>query len=76
VQAGFLPPETLLFEVRDANKSQDERGMLVLNASLGDALAAKLGANPVILMRGHGETVVGSSVREATVRAIYTHIDA
>ena len=27
-------------------------------------------------MRGHGETVVGSSVREATVRTIYTHIDA
>ena len=27
-------------------------------------------------MRGHGDTVVGSSVREATVRAICTHIDA
>jgi HCOMODA/2-hydroxy-3-carboxy-muconic semialdehyde decarboxylase len=27
-------------------------------------------------MRGHGDTVVGSSVREATVRTIYTHIDA
>jgi HCOMODA/2-hydroxy-3-carboxy-muconic semialdehyde decarboxylase len=76
VQAGFLPAETPLFEVRDANKNQDKRGMLVLNARLGDALAAKLGTNPVVLMRGHGETVVGSSVREATVRTIYTHIDA
>lgn len=76
VQAGFLPAETPLFEVRDANKNQDKRGMLVLNGSLGAALAAKLGANPVVLMRGHGETVVGSSVREATVRTIYTHIDA
>jgi HCOMODA/2-hydroxy-3-carboxy-muconic semialdehyde decarboxylase len=27
-------------------------------------------------MRGHGDTVVGSSVREATVRTIYTHINA
>jgi ribulose-5-phosphate 4-epimerase/fuculose-1-phosphate aldolase len=27
-------------------------------------------------MRGHGETVVGASVREATVRTLYTHIDA
>ena len=27
-------------------------------------------------MRGHGDTVVGRSVREATVRTIYTHIDA
>jgi ribulose-5-phosphate 4-epimerase/fuculose-1-phosphate aldolase len=76
VQAGFLPPETPLFEVRDVNKSQEKRGMLVLNADLGDALARTLGANPVVLMRGHGDTVVGRSVREATVRTIYTHLDA
>jgi HCOMODA/2-hydroxy-3-carboxy-muconic semialdehyde decarboxylase len=75
-QAGFLPLETPLFEVREANASEKQRGMLVLNANLGDALAKKLGANPVILMRGHGDTVVGRSVREATIRAIYTHIDA
>jgi HCOMODA/2-hydroxy-3-carboxy-muconic semialdehyde decarboxylase len=75
-QAGFLPPETPLFEVRDANKNQDKRGVLVINADLGDALAKTLGANPVVLMRGHGETVVGRSVREATVRTLYTHIDA
>ena len=50
--------------------------MLVINTELGQALAKKLGSNPVILMRGHGDTVVGNSVREATVRTIYTHIDA
>jgi ribulose-5-phosphate 4-epimerase/fuculose-1-phosphate aldolase len=76
VQAGFLPPKTPLFEVRDANKDEAKRGMLVINAKLGQALAKKLGSNPVVLMRGHGDTVVGSSVREATVRTIYTHIDA
>ena len=77
-QAGFLPPQVPLFEVREANASEPEtkRGMLVLNATLGDALAKKLGTGPVVLMRGHGETVVGRSVREATVRTIYTHIDA
>jgi HCOMODA/2-hydroxy-3-carboxy-muconic semialdehyde decarboxylase len=75
-QAGFLPPETPLFEIREANASEPKRGMLVLNAQLGDALARKLGANPVVLMRGHGDAVVGSSVREATIRTIYTHIDA
>ena len=75
-QAGFLPPETPLFEVRDANVGATKRGMLVLNATLGDALANTLGGNPVVLMRGHGDTVVGRSVREATVRTIYTHIDA
>ncbi|HEY2230060.1 MAG TPA: class II aldolase/adducin family protein [Xanthobacteraceae bacterium] len=76
-QAGFLPKETPLFEVRDAYApGAAERGMLVLNASLGKALAAKLGSNPVVLMRGHGETVVGRSVKEATVRTFYTNIDA
>ena len=75
-QAGFLPPETPLFEIREVNASEKERGMLVRNAHLGDALAKKLGANPVVLMRGHGNTVVGRSVREATVKTIYTHINA
>ena len=75
-QAGFLPPETPLFEIRDANASAERRGMLVLDAHLGAALSKTLGANPVVLMRGHGEAVVGRSVREATVRTIYTHIDA
>ena len=76
-QAGFLPKETPLFEVRDAyGPNASERGMLVLNAALGKALAEKLGDNPVVLMRGHGETVVGRSVREATVRTIYTNLDA
>jgi ribulose-5-phosphate 4-epimerase/fuculose-1-phosphate aldolase len=76
-QAGFLPKETPLFEVRDAyGPSAAERGVLVLNSALGKALATKLGNNPVVLMRGHGETVVGRSVKEATVRALYTNIDA
>jgi 3-hydroxy-2-methylpyridine-4,5-dicarboxylate 4-decarboxylase len=75
-QAGFLPPRTPLFEIRDANRGDARRGVLVLDAHLGDALARTLGTNPVVLMRGHGETVVGRSVREATVRTVYTHIDA
>ena|SRR5215469_9032618 len=76
-QAGFLPKQTPLFEVRDAyGPSATERGMLVLNSALGKALATKLGNNPVVLMRGHGETVVGRSVKEATVRTLYTNIDA
>ena len=75
-QAGFLPPETPLFEVRDHNAGDARRGVLVLSDKLGDGLARTLGQNPVVLMRGHGEAVVGRSVREATVRALYTHINA
>jgi len=76
-QAGFLPKETPLFEVRDAyGPTAAERGVLVLNSALGKALASKLAGNPVVLMRGHGETVVGRSVKEAAVRTLYTNLDA
>jgi ribulose-5-phosphate 4-epimerase/fuculose-1-phosphate aldolase len=49
-QAGFLPRETPLFEVREANASQKKRGMLVLNADLGDALARKLGNSEIVVL--------------------------
>src|SRR5580693_6428722 len=35
VQAGFLPPKTPLFESRAANRNREKRGMLVINADLG-----------------------------------------
>lgn len=73
-QAGFLPDVTPVFEIR--NVPGVEKGMLVRDAATGDALARVLGKNPVVLMRGHGDTIVGPSVKEATVRAIYTDIDA
>ncbi|MFC0407275.1 class II aldolase/adducin family protein [Roseomonas elaeocarpi] len=76
VQAGFLPPETPVFEIRDVCGHLPLRGMLVTNPTLGKALAGRLSCHPVVLMRGHGNTVVGASVREATVRTIYTHINA
>jgi ribulose-5-phosphate 4-epimerase/fuculose-1-phosphate aldolase len=73
-QAGFLPDVTPVFEIRNA--PGPEKGMLIRTAALGDALARALGKNPVVLMRGHGDTIVGPSVKEATVRSIYTDIDA
>jgi 3-hydroxy-2-methylpyridine-4,5-dicarboxylate 4-decarboxylase len=76
-QAGFLPLETPLFDSRDAYGAEaKERGMLVRNAMLGAALAKKLGNGSVVLMRGHGMTVVADSVKRATVQAVYTQIDA
>ena len=76
VQAGFLPPETPLFEVRDAWGNATERGVLIRSSMLGAALAKTLGDKTVVLLRGHGDAVVGASIREATVRAIYTDINA
>jgi HCOMODA/2-hydroxy-3-carboxy-muconic semialdehyde decarboxylase len=76
-QAGFLPLETPVFDSREAyGPDAPERGMLVRSAMLGAALAKKLGSNPVVLMRGHGMTVVADSVKRATVQAVYTQIDA
>ena len=76
VQAGFLPLETPVYEARDAQAGAKERGIMVRTPALGAYLAKKLGGAPVILMRGHGNTVVGDSVKRATVRAIYTEINA
>ena len=75
-QASFLPPETPLFEIRDANSSVSRRGTLVLDGHLGAALAERLGADPVVLMRGPRRDGGGAFGAQSNVRAIYTHIDA
>jgi HCOMODA/2-hydroxy-3-carboxy-muconic semialdehyde decarboxylase len=63
-----------LFEMRDtAGPSSD---LLVRDTRLGAALAQRLGQQRVVLMRGHGFTVVGESVRTAVYRAIYTENNA
>ena len=50
--------------------------MLIRNPELGAALARKIGASAVVLMRGHGNVVVGDSVQQVVFRAIYTEINA
>ncbi len=50
--------------------------LLIRNRPLGAALAQCLGAARVVLMRGHGCTVVAESVRVAVYRAIYTELNA
>ena len=46
------------------------RSVLINDDKLGKELATTIGDKRVCLMRGHGITSVGSSVEEATVRAI------
>jgi ribulose-5-phosphate 4-epimerase/fuculose-1-phosphate aldolase len=74
-QAGFLPLITPTFEIRDA-RGKEERGMQVTDEKRGAALATALGSAPAILMRGHGDTVVGHSVKQAVVFAVYVDVDA
>ena len=63
-----------VFEIRDV--LGDRNSMLVLDNTTGAALAAKLGERPVVLMRGHGMALAASSVRAATLHAIYTQLNA
>jgi HCOMODA/2-hydroxy-3-carboxy-muconic semialdehyde decarboxylase len=60
----------------DIRKDFGETSMLVNNATLGKSLAETLGDKPVVLMRGHGDVVVGPSVKMAVFRAYYTDVNA
>ena len=73
--AYFLGTEPApVFEIRNADG--DDNRMLVNNIKTGAALAKVLGDRRVVLMRGHGMTVVGGSIREAVFEAIYTKANA
>jgi HCOMODA/2-hydroxy-3-carboxy-muconic semialdehyde decarboxylase len=71
---GFLGAGAPVFEIRDSGGPATD--MLVRNPMLGAALAKTLGNAPVALMRGHGDVVVGRSIREAVFRAVYTEVNA
>ena len=73
IRAGFLYPEVPVFDTRDAAGWTD---LLISNRALGKALAERLGSNSVVLLRGHGNAVVGPDVRVAVYRAIYTEANA
>jgi ribulose-5-phosphate 4-epimerase/fuculose-1-phosphate aldolase len=71
---GFLGGETPVFEIRDFAGSGSD--LLISDNRLGAALAQSLGQGPAVLMRGHGSTVVGSTMRQAVFRAVYTEVGA
>src|ERR1700761_7802358 len=73
--AGFLGLGAPLFEIRKhAGNGTD---LMILTPKLGKDLAKKLGKEAaVVLMRGHGDSVVGPSLPNAVFRAYYTEINA
>jgi ribulose-5-phosphate 4-epimerase/fuculose-1-phosphate aldolase len=71
--AGFLGEGTAHFEIRDSGGNTD---MLVRSSYLGEALAKSLGHHNCVLMRGHGSTVVGTSLEQAVYRAVYAEMNA
>lgn len=75
--AGFLGqgekgyPE--VYDAADFFQEDDIPDMLVRNSHLGEPLAACFDRGGVVtLMRGHGLTVIGSSIEEVVARAVYT----
>jgi ribulose-5-phosphate 4-epimerase/fuculose-1-phosphate aldolase len=59
--------------------SLDEFGdtnLLVVKPEEGASLARALGSNSLVLMRRHGATVVGASLRELVFRSIYSCLNA
>lgn len=67
--SAFLGTGVPTFEIREAAGMTN---MLIRTPALGEALAAKLGDKNVIMMRGHGATMVGPSIKAAVYRAIYS----
>ncbi|MDQ6618736.1 MAG: class II aldolase/adducin family protein [Pseudomonadota bacterium] len=71
---GFLGSTVPVFEIRDSVGPATD--LLIRSQELGAAMAASLGAAPVVLMRGHGSTAVGHSIAHAVYRAVYTEVNA
>ena len=72
--AGFLGTRVPVFEIRCC--SGEATDLLIRSRAQGAALAADLGAQAVVLMRGHGATMVGPDLRQVVFRAIYTKQNA
>jgi ribulose-5-phosphate 4-epimerase/fuculose-1-phosphate aldolase len=71
--AGFLGSGSAHFEIRESGGNTN---MLITSTYLGAALAKSLGTHSCVLMRGHGSTVVGTSLEQAVFRAVYAETNA
>jgi ribulose-5-phosphate 4-epimerase/fuculose-1-phosphate aldolase len=73
--ASFLWVGVPVWDIRNVN-DPTASGLLVRNAPVGKSLATALGDKPVLLLRGHGNVVVGTSVQQAVTYAIWTEVNA
>ena len=70
----FLSEGAPVFEIRaEAGEATD---LLISAPRLGALLARSLGKAPIVLMRGHGATVVGVSLPQVVFRAVYAVTNA
>lgn len=71
--AGFLPQQVKVFDNRSLFGQTD---LLIRSPEIGHALAAALGSDPAILLRGHGSVVVAPGLHVVVGRAYYMTVDA
>jgi HCOMODA/2-hydroxy-3-carboxy-muconic semialdehyde decarboxylase len=71
--ASVIGAEIPVWDIRTRFQATD---MLVRALEQGRDLAAALGANTCVLMRGHGAVVVGASIERAVLTAIYLQVNA
>jgi ribulose-5-phosphate 4-epimerase/fuculose-1-phosphate aldolase len=62
--------------VWDAQTTFGDSNMLISSMDMGRDFAKVLGPNNASLMRGHGCTVIGRTVREAVYTAVYLEVNA
>ena len=62
--------------VWDAQRAFGDTDLLISNIAMGRDLAKGFGAGNCALMRGHGCTVTGKSIREAVYTAYYLEVNA
>jgi len=62
--------------VWDAQDAFGDTTLLISSMAMGRDFAKVLAQNNSALMRGHGSTVIGRSVREATYTAVYLEVNA
>jgi len=62
--------------IRDRSVGGTETDMLIRNKALGGGACTHAWQRRRVLMRGHGDVVVGQSIRTAVAHAIYTELNA
>lgn len=72
--AGFIGTATPVFEIRDVAGSGSD--LLVRDERLGAAFAQQFELNQIVLMRGHGSTVIGQNLQQTVYRAVYAELNA
>jgi len=75
--AGFLGTNVPMYDITSLYEPEDSQSLLVNSEKFGSVLAEKFSPDHnVVLMANHGFTTVGTSIRQAVYRAVYTHKNA